>query len=135
MLPDSSLLSNIRCEGIDFERLLNTINGRIEKLLDKDHQIGHSYFMNSNNTLSIRNLQGIFKNKIMPLLQEYFYGDFGKIGLVLGKKFIEEKENNTIFSTFTYDDRDLIDERKVYQLSDLDNLSATDFKSIYEKSE
>jgi hypothetical protein len=135
MLPDSSLLSNIRCEGIDFEQLLNTINGRIEKLLDKDHQIGHSYFMNSNNMLSLRNLQGIFKNKIMPLLQEYFYGDFGKIGLVLGNSFIKENKEKTIFSKFTYDDHDLIDERKVYQLSDINKLKATDFKSIYEKSE
>ena len=135
MLPDSSLLSNIRCEGIDFERLLNTINGRIEKLLDKDHQIGHSYFMNSNNTLSITDLRGIFKNKIMPLLQEYFYGDFGKIGLVLGNSFIKENKEKTIFSKFTYDDHDLIDERKVYQLADINKLEATDFKSIYEKSE
>jgi 5-methylcytosine-specific restriction endonuclease McrBC GTP-binding regulatory subunit McrB len=135
MLPDSSLLSDIRCEGIDLERLLNTINGRIEKLLDKDHQIGHSYFMNSNNTLSTNNLQSIFKNKIMPLLQEYFYGDFGKIGLVLGNSFIKENKEKTIFSKFTYDDYDLIDERKVYQLSDINKLKATDFKSIYETSE
>tara|TARA_B100001093_G_scaffold519300_1_gene607659 strand:- start:319 stop:3339 length:3021 start_codon:yes stop_codon:yes gene_type:complete len=135
MLPDSSLLSDIRCEGIDLERLLNTINGRIEKLLDKDHQIGHSYFMNSNNTLSINNLQSIFKNKIMPLLQEYFYGDFGKIGLVLGNSFIKENKEKIIFSKFTYDDYDLIDERKVYQLSDINKLKATDFKSIYETSE
>jgi hypothetical protein len=135
MLPNSSLLSNIRCESIDFERLLNTINGRIEKLLGKDHQIGHSYFMNSNNTLSISDLQGIFKNKIMPLLQEYFYGDFGKIGLVLGNSFIKENKEKTFFSKFIYDDHDLIDERKVYQLSDINKLNASDFKSIYEKSE
>ena len=111
MLPNSSLLSDIICEDINFEYLLNTINGRIEKLLDKDHQIGHSYFMNSNNTLSIRDLQSIFKNKIMPLLQEYFYGDFGKIGLVLGNSFIKENKEKTIFSKFNYDDHDLIDER------------------------
>ena len=135
MLPNSSLLSNITCEGIEFEPLLNAINGRIEKLLDKDHQIGHSYFMNSNNTLSITDLRGIFKNKIMPLLQEYFYGDFGKIGLVLGDSFITENKEKSDFAKFDYDDRDLIDERKVYQLADIDKLEATDFISIYEKSE
>jgi len=135
MLPNSSLLSNIRCEDIKLDRMLNTINGRIEKLLDKDHQIGHSYFMNSNNTLSKSDLQGIFKNKIIPLLQEYFYGDFGKIGLVLGNSFIKENKEKIAFSKFPYDDRDLIDERKVYQLSDIENLEATEFKSIYEKSE
>ena len=135
MLPNSSLLSKIKCDNIDLEKLLNTINKRIEKLLDKDHQIGHSYFMNSDNLLSIVDLRYIFKNKILPLLQEYFYGDFGKIGLVLGEKFIKEKDDNTVFSKFNYDDLDLIDERKVYQLSDLNTLESKDFESIYKKSE
>ncbi|MFL2569986.1 MAG: McrB family protein [Flavobacteriales bacterium] len=135
MLPNSFLLSRIKCEGIDLELLLNTINVRIEKLLDKDHQIGHSYFMNSDNVLSLSNLKTIFKNKIMPLLQEYFHGDIGKIGLVLGSGFIKENKEKTIFSKFTYDDYDLIDERKVYQLSDIMSLDIKDFKSIYEISE
>ena len=85
--------------------------------------------------LSISDLRYIFKNKILPLLQEYFYGDFGKIGLVLGEKFIKEKDDNTVFSKFNYDDLDLIDERKVYQLSDLNTLESKDFESIYKKSE
>jgi len=135
MLPNSSLLSDISCEGINLEGLLNVINNRIEKLLDKDHQIGHSYFMSKSNRLSISELRDVFKNKIMPLLQEYFYGDFGKIGLVLGEGFIEENKDNTIFAKFKYEDRDLIDERKVYQISDLTKLSVSNFKSIYEKSE
>jgi hypothetical protein len=135
MLPNSSLLSKIKCDNIDLEKLLNTINKRIEKLLDKDHQIGHSYFMNSDGILSISDLRYIFKNKILPLLQEYFYGDFGKIGLVLGERFIKEKDDNTVFSKFNYDDLDLIDERKVYQLSNLNNLESKDFESIYKISE
>jgi 5-methylcytosine-specific restriction endonuclease McrBC GTP-binding regulatory subunit McrB len=135
MLPNSSLLSDISCEGINLEGLLNVINNRIEKLLDKDHQIGHSYFMSKSNRLSISELRDVFKNKIMPLLQEYFYGDFGKIGLVLGEGFIEENKDNTIFAKFKYEDRDLIDERKVYQIADLTKLSVSNFKSIYEKSE
>jgi len=135
MLPNSSLLTDISCEDINLEDLLNAINGRVEKLLDKDHQIGHSYFMSKGNRISISELRDVFKNKIMPLLQEYFYGDFGKIGLVLGGGFIEENEDKTIFAKFKYDDRDLIDERKVYQISDLTRLSVSDFKSIYKKSE
>ena len=58
-----------------------------------------------------------------------------KIGLVLGEGFIEENKDNTIFAKFKYEDRDLIDERKVYQISDLTKLSVSNFKSIYEKSE
>ena len=87
--------------------------------------------MNSKNKLSIDDLRNIFKNKIIPLLQEYFYGDFGKIGLVLGGNFIQEQTSATLFSTFNYDDRDLIDERKVYQLSDIDTLNSDSFQSIY----
>jgi 5-methylcytosine-specific restriction protein B len=61
--------------------LLETINQRIEVLIDKDHQIGHSYFIGIQN---LEDLKLVFKDKIIPLLEEYFYGDFGKIGLVLG---------------------------------------------------
>ena len=91
--------------------------------------------MSKSNRLSISELRDVIKNKIMPLLQEYFYGDFGKIGLVLGEGFIEENKDKTIFAKFKYEDRDLIDERKVYQISDLTKLSVSNFKSIYEKSE
>ena len=73
-------------DNIDLPLLLNTLNKRIEKLLDKDHQIGHSYFMS---VLSFKDLKSTFQNKIIPLLQEYFFGDYGKIGLVLGKDFFE----------------------------------------------
>ena len=52
---------------IDLPDLLNVINSRIEKLIDKDHQIGHSYFMS---IATINDLKVAFKNKIIPLLQE-----------------------------------------------------------------
>jgi 5-methylcytosine-specific restriction endonuclease McrBC GTP-binding regulatory subunit McrB len=76
--------------GIELSALLETINKRIEKLLDKDHMIGHSYF------LSVEGLNGLrsaFQNKIVPLLQEYFFGDYGKIGLVIGSKFFDIEDN------------------------------------------
>jgi len=81
-----------------------TINNRIEVLIDRDHTIGHSYFMGVD---SPKELKLVFKDKIIPLLQEYFYGDYGKIGLVLGKGFVdfqEKKEN--LFADFTYDRKD-----------------------------
>ncbi len=73
-----------KLEDIDLVQLLTKINDRIEKLLDKDHQIGHSYFMS---VATLPDLKAAFHNKILPLLQEYFFGDFGKIALVLGKMF------------------------------------------------
>jgi len=104
-------------DDIDLSALLNCINKRIEILLDKDHLIGHSFFMQVKN---LKDLKESFQNKIMPLLQEYFYGDFGKIGLILGKGFVKEKTYDNIdaeFASFPYE-TSLFDEKKVYQLND-----------------
>ena len=74
-------------EDINLNKVLNIINERIEVLLDRDHQIGHSYFIGIKTK---EELVKVFNDKIIPLLQEYFYGDFGKIGLILGNGFVEE---------------------------------------------
>lgn len=109
--------------GIELSVLLETINRRIEKLLDKDHMIGHSYF------LSVEGLKGLksaFQNKIVPLLQEYFFGDYGKIGLVIGSKFFDIKDNEVdedFFAPFEdYDSSPLV-ERKVYHLKNIQEMS------------
>lgn len=75
--------------GINLKVLLETINKRIELLLDRDHTIGHSYFIN---VTSLEDLENTFKNNIIPLLQEYFYNDYEKIALVLGEGFVEIKK-------------------------------------------
>ena len=124
---------NITCGRVDIPKLLDTINLRIEKLLDKDHCIGHSYFFKLKKDSSLKMLQKIFNDNIIPLLQEYFYGDFGKIGLVLGKSFVKESNssNDVFHNDFTYEDRDLLLERKVYEFTDVSKLSEEDFISIY----
>ena len=49
----------------------------------------------------------MFKDKIIPLLQEYFYGDYGKIGLVLGKGFVEfQDKKDNLFAGFRYERKD-----------------------------
>ncbi|HBR55088.1 MAG TPA: hypothetical protein DEA82_13255, partial [Flavobacteriaceae bacterium] len=56
------------------------------------------------NATSKEALADAFNNKIVPLLQEYFYGDYGKIGLVLGKGFVEKVKNDNIdFASFDYE--------------------------------
>ena len=67
--------------NIELDKVLRVLNQRIEYLLDKDHQIGHSYFMKIH---SWEDLCDVFKNNIIPLLQEYFYNDWVKISQVLG---------------------------------------------------
>ena len=79
-------------EIIDLKKLLEAINTRIEFLLDKDHLIGHSYFINIK---TFKELKEIFRNSVIPLLQEYFYDDFEKIRFVLNSEvtnFIIEKK-------------------------------------------
>ncbi|WP_243155206.1 McrB family protein [Romboutsia sp. CE17] len=80
-MPNEELLSK-DVEGINVSKLLKTINDRIEFLLDRDHKIGHAYFIKEN--LSFEDLVLIIKNKVIPLLQEYFYDDFEKIDMILG---------------------------------------------------
>ncbi len=84
MMPDPSLLSLIDVQGLDLEALLTKINKRIEVLVDRDHTIGHAYFMSLKANPTLDQLGHIFKSAIIPLLQEYFYEDYQLIRLVLG---------------------------------------------------
>ena len=60
--------------------MLEAMNQRIECLYDRDHTIGHSYFME---VKTLDDLEDVFLKRVLPLLQEYFYGDWEKIQLVL----------------------------------------------------
>ncbi|HZL11067.1 MAG TPA: AAA family ATPase [Prolixibacteraceae bacterium] len=114
-LYDLPELENEIIEGITLEIIMKTINTRIEKLLDKDHLIGHSYFLTVGN---LADLKKVFRQNIVPLLQEYFYGDIAKIGLVLGEAFFEKTEAATknIFARFDHDAVDELNEKPVYRL-------------------
>jgi hypothetical protein len=113
-------------DNIELPLLLSTINKRIEKLLDKDHQIGHSYFMSVSN---FDDLKSAFQNKIIPLLQEYFFGDYGKMGLVIGKEFFEpiEKDDEYIFADFEDYDASSFAERPIYKIKDIEKMSKETF--------
>lgn len=72
---------------LDIVNMLKIINQRISYLYDRDHQIGHAYLLSLKNKKekeALLELDNIFRNKIIPLLQEYFYGDWEKIQIVLG---------------------------------------------------
>jgi 5-methylcytosine-specific restriction protein B len=114
---------------IDVVEVLKTINDRIEKLIDKDHKIGHSYFLDIESKDDLKNA---FQDKVIPLLEEYFFGDFGKISLVLGKSFITKETTSEV--KFAKDNdydasiaNDLL-ERAVYEVTIRDDW---DFKAIY----
>ena len=128
MQPDPKILSDEKYKKVDLSKLLETINQRIEMLIDKDHQIGHSYFIGIQN---IDDLKRTFKDKIIPLLEEYFYGDFGKIGLVLGGEFIKLAENQVAFpKNFPYE-KDFLEDKKIYHITSFSDWDEKAFKSIY----
>jgi hypothetical protein len=125
--PKPFLLENMEMDGLSLELILETINKRIEKLLDRDHQIGHSYFLSVKN---LDDLKAVFRNKINPLLQEYFFGDYGKIGLILGSGFVSLDKQGTenLFADFAYPDDYSILEKPVYRLKDISQMDDSAFK-------
>lgn len=99
--------------GIQAWEILKTINARIESLIDRDHAIGHAYFLNKNEEA----IMDSFYRNIIPLLQEYFFGDYGKIGLVLGKGFVRVKDETVKFAHFNYEGFDF-DPKETYEIID-----------------
>jgi len=84
MLPNPSVLEDVYVEDISISEMLDLINKRISVLYDREHTIGHAYFMPLKANPTVDTLARIFENNIIPLLQEYFYEDYEKIRLVLG---------------------------------------------------
>lgn len=88
MMPDSNVIAGVIVEDggetIDVARMLDVINERIAFLYDREHTIGHAFFTKLLLNPSLAVLADIFRLKVVPLLQEYFYEDYAKIQLVLG---------------------------------------------------
>lgn len=83
MLPRPELLSAIELQGLNIGQMLSVMNERIEVLLDRDHRLGHAYFLPLREDTSIELLSSIFRQQIIPLLQEYFFEDWERIQMVL----------------------------------------------------
>lgn len=92
MMPRPDLLETT-ADGIDLNKLLTEINTRISALLDREHQIGHSYFLKVDESSTVKDVAKIFRKHIIPLLQEYFFDDYESIRSILGKNFIEVQPN------------------------------------------
>ena len=120
MMPEYDTLNETIIEGINVGEMLKTINERIEYLYDRDHTIGHAYFINVSD---IKTLANVFKNKILPLLQEYFYDDWEKIRLVLrdnqkdeNSQFVKVKKNMVAKELFGSKIDD-IDDKILYEIN------------------
>lgn len=125
MMPDTSDYSPLNgkiIEGIDICKMLMTINKRIEYLYDREHTIGHAFFIGVND---FAGLSSVFRNKVLPLLQEYFYDDYEKISLVLGDEgkseehqFVTKKTpESNLFKRQVYDNGS-DDEKYIYEVNE-----------------
>ena len=128
MMPDSSKLAGVVIEGVDIPALLTAINARIEALYDRDHQIGHTYFLDLKTSDPLEKLTDIFRDSVLPLLQEYFYDDWEKINVVLNANgFVTDVKPPKMPQT------DFVDsDQKIWRIDEeaLGNIS--NYKKIYE---
>ena len=132
MMPKSKLVADISIKDDNsFKDIFEALNEKITILLDRDHQIGHSYFM-SNKVSNLEDLKNVWFNEILPLLNEYFYNDWEKLQALLGEasknndSFIVVKE--TKFPFYNYDND--IEDKVYYDFIDKKDMSNDDnFKS------
>lgn len=123
MLPDASVLEGIFVEDISIREMLEKMNKRISVLYDREHTLGHAYFVPLKSTPTIKTLGNIFADSIIPLLQEYFYEDYEKIRMVLGdnnkaeesEQFIKVIDSNfaELFGCVEYE----FDDARAYEIN------------------
>lgn len=80
LMPNPAVLSP-NVGGVNLQKLLTTINDRIEYLFDREHQIGHAYFARCTSRDAV---EDVMRHKVIPLLSEYFYEDWSRVAAVLG---------------------------------------------------
>lgn len=131
MPPDYQVLER-QIEGVHLGRLLRAINERLEFLLDRDRRIGHAYF---SRVASLEDLRAAFRLQVIPLLQEYFFEDWSRIGQVLSGRngrspFLRTR---TISARELFGHQDVGEEERVcHETTGPEAWTAAAFRSLYE---
>ncbi|MBC7475472.1 MAG: AAA family ATPase, partial [Candidatus Sericytochromatia bacterium] len=136
-------LLKFKIDGIEIDKMLMKINERIEYISDEQLRIGHSYFIELKDNPSFEALKNTFKNKIIPLLQYYFFEDIEKIYLILGDnnkkdqslQFVQQKKINikNLFGNNAKIKNRNIDDKNLYKFNSPNDPNA--FIQIYKKTE
>lgn len=119
MMPNPNVLKGRRIADVDLSKLLAVINNRVELLYDREHMLGHAYFIS---VKTIDDLAQCFIKKVIPLLQEYFFDDYEKMCWVLGRgddprqcAFIKIRPRNSFQMTFDLPDvYDIVTDYQVF---------------------
>ena len=121
--------------GVDLISIFDTLNSRIELLLDSQHLLGHALFLGAT---TIETIADVIRNSVIPLLEEYFYDDIQKIQLVfndlddtgeLRANAIYQHEDIVADNFFSYTGDYMIDDKKHYHVAD--NITIDSLKQIY----
>lgn len=133
MMPQPGLLQPLQGSAIDLTAMLRRINARLVQLLDEDHQIGHSHFWNLHQEADpLPALRQVFKDKVIPQLEEYFHRDRAKLQLVLGERFVSGTDPAD--DLFLGDANAMAPEpRTVFAITPTDTWDEAAFRSLYEK--
>lgn len=87
LMPQPQLLAEVTVGNgnitVSIAQLLEVMNQRIEALLDREHKLGHAYFLPLRQSPTLQTLAHIFRRQVLPLLQEYFFDDWERIRWVL----------------------------------------------------
>jgi 5-methylcytosine-specific restriction protein B len=127
--PDATTLDGTEFSGINLAKLLSALNDRIEALFDRDHRIGHAFFIG---VTSIEGLEQVFRRKVIPLLQEYFYENWSNVRRALNDygdgDFVVKKDLKPLAAD---GDESFSDEpRVVYRVNDA-KFPANAYQRIY----
>lgn len=113
IMPNSNLVADFNC---NFKECFEILNKRISVLLDRDHQIGHSYFIEEKyKDSNASELETIWFDSIIPLLNEYFYSDWEKLQALLGNakkdntSFIKVVENVSFAKEYSCEESEMFD--------------------------
>lgn len=122
MLPNPAVVSDCisLIDGYDIANIMDVLNKRIEVLYDREHTLGHAFFLPVSN---LEDLKGVFEGKIIPTLQEYFYEDYDKIRAILN-------DTRGIYIKIKEKEYDLFDPQFSDLLSDYDETKFSIEKNV-----
>lgn len=123
VLPDARLIPET-VENIKLRAVFNTMNQKINALLDDGHLIGHSFWMKCK---SVQDVKNSWFDEIMPLMNEYFFGDWEKLQYVLGADFVKSE------SVSDTTGQNLIGDDKSWRFVKSDEVSDADFVDYINK--